>query len=194
MSQPMRNVFRLFRHDQRGTFSLEFVLLVPILLSLLLGVTEMTRFLMLNEKSQSVSSTVADLVSQEQPGTLTTVLLTDLLRAAADVMSPYAFAQNGVVIISSVTQTGTATTSNPPKVSWQVSGGGSYSAGSNIGSPGNTANMPVGFTMDSGDNIIVAEVYYNYTPLYGTTILSGRLLYKTSYYKPRLGALSAPPT
>lgn len=190
----MRRLIRFLKGDRRGSASLELALISPVLISLLLGMTEMTRYILINDKSQTVCSTVADLVSQEKPGQLTDSILTNLLLAASQVMTPYTFGANGVVIVSSVTQTGTASPSNPPKVSWQYSGGGTYADTSRIGSPGNNANMPVDFTMASGDNVIVTEVFYNYTTLFGSAVLGSQVLYKTAYYMPRLGALSAAPS
>lgn len=202
----LRRFWHFLKGDRRGSASVELAMISPMLISLLLGMTELTRYILINDKSQTVAATVGNLVTQEQASqlwsgsTFQTSAVDNLLLAASQVMTPYTFGANGVVIVSSVTQTGTASPGNQPKIDWQVSGGGTYSATSRIGSVGNNANMPVEFTMSSGDNVIITEVFYNYTTLFGSynntlgkNVLGGQVLYKTAYYKPRLGALGSAP-
>ena len=45
--------------------------------------------------------------------------------------------------------------------------------------------------MSDKENIIIAEVYYNYVPMIGGGVLSGKTLYKIAIYRPRLGDLTA---
>jgi TadE-like protein len=188
-----RNIVSFLR-NQRGIAAMELAIMAPILLALLLGGVEISRFLDINAKSDMVCTTLGDFVAREKATTLTNAEITNLFSAAALVMNPYGFGTNGLVIISSVTQTGAPSGSNPPKVSWQRTGGGSYAGSSRIGTPGGNASMPVGFAMAAGDNVIVSEVFYNYTTLFGTHVISNVVLYKVSYYRPRLGSLSASPT
>ena len=107
-------------------------------------------------------------------------------------MDPFSFntSSNAYVIISSVTKTGTSN----PIVNWQYTTSGSWVQTSQIGTTGSSATLPNNFTMASGDNVIISEVFYYYTPLLtgmvGNVINSG-LLYRIAVFKPRLGALSS---
>lgn len=186
---PMRALRRLFSHQQ-GVAPVEFALAAPLLLALLLGTLEITRYMMIQLKTDKVADTIADLVAQDQAIELTNANLAQLVTAATEVMNPYPFGAYGYVIISSVAKTGTAA----PTVRWQYSGGGTFTRPSLIGIVNGNASMPAGFTMADKDNIIVTEVFYNYSTFFGSNLVGNSVLRKTSYYKPRLGALTSPPT
>ena len=163
--------------------ALEFALLIPFLLLMFLGLIEMSRLILVTQKAEKVATTIADITAQAT--SMSTSELNLILGATGNLMAPYRFTTNGVVIVTSVSKTGT----NPPKVRWQHRGGGTKTATSLIGAVGANATLPTGLTLDDKDNIVIAEVFYTYTPIMGTYILGERNIYKTAYYRPRLGAL-----
>lgn len=181
----MKHFFR----NRDGIVATEFALMVPILLLLLLGGFEMTRFMLVHQKAEKVSYTVADVVTQNT--SITNAQLAQIITAAAQIMQPYTFGSNGVVIISSVYQSGTV---NPPTVNWQYTGGGTLSRSSQVGSVGGNATLPGGLTLNDKDNIIIAEVYYVYTPVFSGGVVGTQDIYKSTVFKPRLGALTSTPT
>ena len=101
-------------------------------------------------------------------------------------MKPYSFSGSGVVIISSVYKTGTAN----PKINWQYKGGGTLNRASKLGSSGQFASMPTGFTMTDKENVIITETYYRYKPIINGAVSEGDI-YRSSYFRPRLGALTS---
>jgi Flp pilus assembly protein TadG len=177
-----------FARAQQGVAMVEFAIALPFLAFLLMGSLEMTRYILIAQKVEKVSVTISDLVSQGN--TVSSTDLTNIIQAAAQVMQPYTFGTNGYVIISSVTQTGTPSSSNKPKVNWQYSGGGTWVKSSLIGVTGGNATMPTGFTMVDKENVIVTEVFYNYQPLFSGGYFTGQSIYKVALFKPRLGALT----
>jgi len=180
------------KRSEAGIAYVEFALILPVLIALFMGSVEVTRYILVTQKTQKVAMTVADVVAQAQ--TISTADLANIVLAGSQIMQPYTFGASGYIIISSVTQTGTQTASNPPKISWQYTGGGSMNPApaSRIGVTGGAAILPNNIPLNSGDNIIVTEVYYNYTPLLVTNgIVGNNLIYQTGLYKPRLASLSA---
>ena len=179
-------------HEQSGIAYIEFALCAPFLLLLLLGSLEITRFILIAQKVEKTAVTIADVVAQAS--TVKTSELNNIVMAAAQVMQPYSFSTTGYVIITSVTQTGTYSASNPPMVNWQYTSSGangSWTQPSKVGTPGNAATLPTGFTLYDKDNIIISEIYYNFSPMVPTNGIIGNVtLYKTGLYKPRLGALA----
>jgi len=175
-----------FLRDQAGLAYLEFAFALPLLLMLFLGGVEVTRYILIVQKTEKIAATVADLTAQSQ--TTTSSELSIIIQAASQVMQPFSFGSNGYVIISSVTKTGT----NAPVVNWQYSGGGTWTQTSQVGTTGHTASLPSGFTMVDKDNIIIAEVYYNYAPMLSirNNVMGSSRIYKTAIFKPRLGDLS----
>jgi hypothetical protein len=168
----------------------------------MLGAVEVTRYVLVCQKVEKTAMTISDLSAQSV--TATTSGLSNILLASQQVMLPYNFNSNGYVIISSVTQTGALTGSNPPIVSWQYAGGGTMVQASHIGTTGTAANLPTGFTLNDKDNIIITEVFYNFTPLFNIpirygymsnpaanrTVINATSLYRQAIFRPRLGALT----
>ncbi len=184
-----------FLRAESGLAAIEFALSLPLMVALLLGSSEICMLLIKQEKSERIATTISDLVAQEK--TLTTNQLNDILLAAGQEMLPFNFGEYGMVIITSVTQTGDPSISNPPKISWQYVGGGNYQNISRVGNVGNPASLPAGFTLQVGDNIIVTEVFYKNVALFTSSPSTFKLpttLYSLAVAKPRLGTLSTPPS
>ena len=144
---------------------------------------KITRFVLLNQKLERTSATMADLVSQSE--ILTEANITQLFQATANVMTPFDINANGRLILSSVSATG----SNPARVNWQRVYGGPGSA-SHIGSAGATALLPQGFQVRDGESVIVAEVFFGYAPLFTTDLIDPVELYNLAVYRPRFASLT----
>ena len=89
----MTSVFSFFRKarslasKEEGVAAVEFALLLPVLLILLIGMAETTEALNHDRKVSQVASTMADLVSQAQA--ITPAELSDYFKGAESIMSPY---------------------------------------------------------------------------------------------------------
>lgn len=178
-------IHRLMRSEQ-GIISLEIALMLPFLLLMFIGMIETTRYILIHQKLDRVAATVADIVAQSQ--TITTSQMNIIVGSTADLMKPYAFGADGIVMVSSVYKTGTAA----PTVRWQYKGGGTLAgATSHIGAVNANATLPSGFTMSDKDNIIIAEVFYTFRPIFTSYVLSNISLYKSAIFRPRLGSLDS---
>jgi Flp pilus assembly protein TadG len=176
----------MIRHllrDRSGIFAVEMALVTPVLVALLLGSMEVGRFIMLHQKLDRAATTMGDLASQ--PSTLCSADLTNLFPVVSELVAPFWTPGTGVVILSGVVNT-TGTT----VVAWQQAGAGSYTASSRIGHVGGPATLPKGFTVASGDTVIVSEVLFNFKPLFLTGVVPASVLYHNALYRPRLGSLS----
>lgn len=183
-------LWRAVRHDTRGVAMVEFGLMLPLLLTLFYGVVEITRFILITQKVEKLAHSVADVTSQSQ-----TVTLADLDRvmvATNDIMNPYAMGVNGRVIVNSIYRPAGATTT--PSINWQYLGGGTLVAASALGAVNATPALPTGFTIDERENVIAAEVYYRFSPLLTSQWFGTTTIYRSAFYKPRLGALLNAPT
>ena len=180
---------RRLLQDCRGIAALEFALSTPILAILLLGSIEVTRYVLITQKVEKAAISVSDLIAQSGDD-LTVNEISSLLAAAGQIMQPMDFNSDGVVIISSITNNDYGY----PEISWQHTGGGNLTAYSDIGEQGEVANMPDGFTLSNTENVIVAEIYFDFSPLLPGHLLNNVTLYRTAYYKPRLGELINPPS
>ena len=186
-----------FKSSQDGVAYLEFAICLPVLIIMLMGAIEMTRFIIITQKVEKTAFTLSDIISQGK--TISTSDLDKMMYAASQVMLPYTMAGDGRVVVSSVKQDNSV--NSLPTIQWQyVSQGanGSWAgqtsqlgAGGTNATPGSTVILPGNLTLNDQDNVVVTEVFYNYQPLIASNgVIPGRRIYKVSVFKPRLGDLS----
>jgi len=168
--------------DRKGSILIELALIVPVLLVLVTGGFEITRYALLYQKVNRIAVSMADLVSQAK--TINESEMTGLFDAVISIGQPFDVATNGEVIITSV-----SLVDNVATVNWQRTGGGNYSGTSRVGSTGGAATLPDGFVVRDGDTVIIAEVFYDYEPAIFDDIVSPTVVYNIAYFRPRLGTL-----
>jgi hypothetical protein len=184
-----RNNLRCGQEKRRGVAALEFALTMPLWITLLLGAGDGTYFLLVNEKCDRIAYSVTDIVTQYQSITLAN--LNDIILASSQLMQPFPFTNNGLVIVSSVYKP----TGQTPVIEWQYSGGGTLVKTSAIGVTGGAPALPNGLTLNDNDNVIISEVFYSFTPLFISEGLFGNSnLYRVAIYKPRISLLINTPT
>jgi Flp pilus assembly pilin Flp len=192
----MWNVLRKLRRNNRGVAAIEFALLLPVLITLLIGCLEVTFKIWSTQKAEKLSVTLADVIAQSQE--VTTSDLNALVSAVDKIMEPFPFGNDGTVIISSVYLPPPEEDEalGEPIVNWQrkFPASGGLSAVSKIGAAGDEANLPNDFDMYERENCIVAEVFYKYTPIAPGLLFDEAIVYRRAFFKPRLGALTDNPS
>ncbi len=168
------------KRDRRGTLAIELAVVAPVVIGLLLSGVEVTRYVLLNQKIERTSATMADLVSQSE--TLSEGGLVNLFAATAYVMDPFDLAADGQLVVSSIS--GDDDDDDEARINWQRSFGGG-SGGSAFGVEGGTANLPAGFVVRDNETVVVAEVFYDYVPAFMGTQLVARSLYSYAVFRPR---------
>jgi len=187
MTSVLRKLLQL-RRDTRGVAAIEFALLLPVLMVLMIGSLEVTMKIWSTQKAEKLSVTLADVVAQSQ-----TVTQSDLVKLTGSVdriMDPFPFGSEGVVIISSVYR---AQDTEDVKVNWQFKTTGTLSVVSRLGLEGDDAELPDDLTLNERENVIVAEVFYKYHPIAPGLMFEESVIYRRAFFKPRLGALTAKP-
>ena len=174
---------RLMRDARGAVYAETAVSLLVLSLTTLAGV-EIGRYVLLIQKLDRAVASVADIAAQGQ--TISVNDLDNMFSAAIDIMKPFTLDGVGTVIVSSVSKTGVAA----PKVDWQRAGGSTLSIGSAIGFTGGNATLPPELTVRAGEEVIVAEVYYNFTPWLAPEIAPATQLYNRAFYRPRQGPLT----
>jgi len=181
----MRKTFSLLRSDTRGVSAMEFALILPVLVLMVVGMADFGRLLLLSHKLQNSAFILADLVGRDQ--TLSVAQLEDSFLALEQLISPFEFDDNGTAIVSSVSG---ASGAGDPTINWQRAGAGVLSATSEVGVEGGTATVPDALNVANGETVIVAEVYYAFEPMFGMTT-SAQTIRKTAVIRPRLGTLES---
>lgn len=178
-----------FRQSEQGLAVLEFALALPVLMTLFYGVVEVTRYILIVQKAEKLAHSVADMTAQSKIATVAT--LNQVLAAASDIMNPYAMTTNGKVFITSIYRAAGA--DSVATVNWRHQGGGSLSEASQLGTIGSNATLPAAFTFDERENVIAAEVFYQFSPLISSQFFGTKTIYRAAFYTPRLGELITPP-
>lgn len=171
-----------FWRDCRGAIAVEFAVVAPVLVVLMVGTFEVTRYVLLHQKLDRMAVAASDLVSQGE--TITTAQLADIFSATGLIAEPFTIGADGVVIISSVYRTGGAT-----RIVWQRFGTGSLSAASQLGAENADPSFPAGFSLKDGESAIFAEVYYQFRPMFAPDLVPASLLYHRAIFRPRRGTL-----
>ena len=174
---------RRLMKDRKGSLAIEMAMAMPVLAGLLLGGIEVTRFVLLNQKIERASATMADLVSQAE--NLAEGDLDNLFIASGYVVEPFDLSGDGRVIVSSIGMLGTAS----PVVNWQR-GFGAGSGSSAFGTEGAAAVLPGTFTIQDGESIIVAEAFYDFAPVFSESVIASSTLTRYSILRPRFGSLA----
>lgn len=173
---------------ERGLAALEFAMVAPFMIILLLGGFELSRFLLVQQKAEKTAFSIADVTAQYAPDEGPDI---DEVFAAVDhIMKPHSFQADGLVILTSVfNEEGSEQT----KVRWQCDNGGALQETSRIGDVDDAAHLPADFLLDDKDNVIITEVFYRFRPLFSTIFTQPFVIYRTAMFRPRLGALTSTP-
>lgn len=189
----LRRAGKAFARQQRGGVLIEIAFGMIVLSTLILGTVETAFYILMQQRLDRAASTIADIVSQ--PDDITQGDVADAFWAAKNLFGNlYDFDANGYAIVTSVR--GGTNTNPPPRINFQITkactdltstGGPVYDSEIGTGED-EEAKLPNGLTLQPGESVIVAEVFYNYEPMFSSGIIKGGKRYKTSSRRPRLSA------
>jgi Flp pilus assembly protein TadG len=166
-----QHLARLSR-DRRGVSSVEFAMLLPLMITLYLGAVEVSQGVGIDRKVTLTTRTVADLASQVS--TISDSDMTNLLNASAAVIMPYDTTRL-TVTVSRVDVDG----NGAAKVVWSDTRGGTAR------SPGAGVTLPAALNV-AHTSLIWSEVAYSYTPAIGYVVTGTLNLSDQLYMRPRL--------
>ena len=179
--RPYRSrVLPRFLRDRRGSPLIEFALIAPLLVTMLVGAVDFGRYILLNQKLSRTASTLGDLLARED-------IITDedfpgIFAAADHIMTPVAIGNDGALVltIAVVEPDGT-----PRVVNRKQSPASAILAG-RFGDVGDTlTGAPDDLLISIGDVLIIAEVQYRYSA-WMFDILEGKDdLYYVTFFRPR---------
>jgi Flp pilus assembly protein TadG len=165
-------VLKWFRSDRRGVAAVEFALIAPAMILLYCGMAEITLTLMAGRRAGHAVSAVGDLVAQSSQ--ITSAQMTDIFRVADAILEPFP-TTDLKMRVSSVT----ADVAAVPKVVWSQ-GKGMTALGVGV----TATAVPAGLML-AGDNVVMAEMSYTYTPPLGYFIKTGHTFNQTFLLRPR---------
>lgn len=184
---------RRFRKDSKGLAALEFALILPVLITMLFGMGELSLAVFCRTTITQVASTVADLVAQES--TPTSGDLSNVYYAANTILYPYypnlSSSKPTIRITSVIFDTATNSTT-VGKVAWTCtqSGSGTLAVASRAVNSTVTFSQPL---LSTGSSVLMSEVAYSYSSPTTRLITSAINMRDIFYTKPRrVGQIPAP--
>lgn len=176
---------RRFRRDAKGLAALEFALILPVLITMLFGMGELSLAVFCRTTITQVASTVADLVAQESTPTNTD--LSNVYYAANTILYPYypnlSSSKPTIRITSVIFDTSTNSTT-VGRVAWTCtqSGSGTLTPASRATNSTVTFSQPL---LSSGGSVLMSEVAYSYSSPTTRLITSAINMKDNFYTKPR---------
>jgi Flp pilus assembly protein TadG len=162
------------RGDQSGVSSVEFAMLLPLMLTLYLGAVEISQAVGIDRKVTITSRTLADLASQVS--SISSSDMSNILNASSSVIAPYDASKLKVTVSQvSIDNSGNA------KVAWSCTlGGTAHAVGASVALPAalNVANT----------SLIWGEAAYSYMPTIGYVVTGTPNLSDQIYMSPRLSS------
>lgn len=152
-----------FRFCQQGMALIEFAIIFPLMMSLLIGMVEITNYVFAYNKAEQASSALANIIVR---GDLSQSQLDDLLVAVHPLMEPFDFNQSGNGVF--VTAFGVDQSTGDPEILWTRS---YMSPGSGI----TTEELANRITMDAArdETVITVQVFYKFQPMMTSFLFDG---------------------
>lgn len=171
------------KSDISGLAAVEFALIAPLLLLMLMGVIEISRAISMNRKFSMVTSSVADLVSRER--VVTAADVNTFYQIVGQIMSPYPVSDLSLAIIPVW-----ANPTNPNQVRvYATPGNRPTFGGANMKAQCENYEVPANM-LPGGSTMIVVEAYYQYTPLFIGSFMQPIEWSDRAYFNPRSGCVA----
>jgi len=158
-----------WRSEEDGVALMEFVLIFPVMITILFGVYDLGNGFLVNQKTIAASQIISDLVSRNV--SLTEEQLDDIIQAGQLAIQPYDLDSVGYDIVSV-----SFDEDDQPVAEWR-----------------RTVNMPENETAfnssvalgDEGDGVIIVSISYNYEPVFGGFVIDNIPMMETSFARGR---------
>jgi Flp pilus assembly protein TadG len=191
------------KRDQRGVAAVEFAIILPFMLTLYLGVVELSKGYMASQRVTLVARTLADLTAQQQQlqsgGTtnITDSIMSNIFGASAAIMAPYSTTNLKMTVSQVVLSNKTDGTCCQAKTDWTITNNGGTARPCQVLTPSNvapvsTTTIPTGFTTAPATTgpIVVSDVTYQYIPGFSFQIWNWKAsktfsMAQTQYMRPR---------
>lgn len=179
----LRGLLGRFRRDERGVAAVEFCMIASVLTVTMLGGIEMSRYALMHQKLDRVSSSIAQMTSQSG-SVMTQTDFDNMYAGAKHIAKPFEVDGRGIVHISFLL----AEEDNQVRIVWQRCGAGSLQRRSKLGQQGQLATMPPDVLMKKGMVSVAVEVFARYDVIVFPDVVGGndRIVYKFTFDRPRL--------
>jgi len=168
----LRTLHKLIR-NQGGTALIEFALILPIMVSLFLGVFEVTRYVAADMRLANAAQVMADMVAQQTNVSDTATSMTDFCNASKDSMYPLAGASLKVAV-ASVTHYSSGTSQDWSDVTCNTAT-----------AIANSTTLASTLIPNVNDSVIIVQATYAYTSPISYVPKSSYTMTQSAFARPR---------
>lgn len=155
MASSLFQHLKRFSLAQRGAAFVEFALAFPLLITLLIGVVEITNFVFAYNKAEYAAAVISNVLAR---GDMTTEQVDDLLVAVNPLMEPFDFSEPGNGVL--VTAFGVDQDTGDPEILWTR---GYKSPGTGM-TPDELSDR-ITMNAERNETLVVVQVFYKFTPM-----------------------------
>lgn len=166
--------FQHFRRDGRGTAAIEFAVIAPVLIFLILGTFEVGRFVRAGMRVSNAAASLADLVAQQT--NLVATDMTDFCNGSKLTLTPLP-TTSFQAAVASVTYSKAGVRASD----WQDTTCGPATAMTT------QVTLATPLTPTKGDSAIVVTATYTYTLSYATVFAKSVTITRIAFARPRAG-------
>lgn len=171
----MRGSLRHFHRDKNGVAAVEFALILPAMLLIFFGVTEVSQMLNARAAVTNIAAVTADLVAQKSA--ITGGEISNVFGAAETMLYPHD-AEAAHIKVSSIVYDTVSKSLTSGKVAW------SCAKDDTARNVGDTVTLPEEM-MTVGGSVIVSEIAYDYSSPVSKLVVGAFSMKNTFYTKPR---------
>ncbi|HLZ66958.1 MAG TPA: TadE/TadG family type IV pilus assembly protein [Aliidongia sp.] len=185
-----RRLFRGIPRDRSGTAAVEFAMIVPVMLTMWLGMMQFAQYETVDAKTLMAAQSISDIVAQV--GTWQAGQFSDIVSAANVVLAPLPPPPTGMTTPVTVDVVGVAYDSNN-NPTYTSNGGWRCTS---TGGPAKDPSVPLSLTAglgSTGQMIILVTVKFAYQPAITYGVIGARTLSEQALNRPRLGSTIAQP-
>lgn len=161
--------------DQKGVSALEFALIMPLIIALVFGMSNVSQALMAQRRVNHIASSMGDLTAQSQ--SMADTDFTDIFSVAGFMMQPLDPSSLSIRVSSVIVDV-----NKIPRVDWSVVGP-QLTTGLSHGSQ--VTSLPVGLISNTGDSVIMAETTYTFIAPVPALMPNGIHFSEVYYFRPR---------
>ncbi len=167
----MPGFLKRFIKNRRGTAAVEFAMILPLMVTMLAGVVEVSNLISAQRKALAAAYTAADLIAQERSVGATEV--SEILQASRLVIDPFPDTAISIGVASVRYDAGSGT----PSVDWTSS----YNSGTVL----NPTTLAAGLGQ-AGDSVVIVSVVFTYNPIFSVILPSTFTFQEIATTRPRL--------
>ena len=175
MTNPLPVSLARFWRNEDGVAAIELAMILPVLLTLLLGIVDAGNLLLLDKKTLSAAQIAGDLVTRNR--VITAAQISDAQIAARMALEPFDKSKLGVDIVS-IQFTGT---SNTPTILWRETT-------DNMTPNPDVLDLAEGLGV-AGEGVVITTTHYHYDPVFIGGMIGSTDMQEISVTRGRRGPL-----